>query len=91
MESDDIRPREMKAHDIVDAEHLPGLKQKRLASHRGPVECFTLLVAQCLFDDLDAELRPAVLDLVVRIFEVAKKAVDSLPELRAGGFPAAPD
>ena len=78
VEADHLRACVIKSDQVIDDELLPGLQKERRAAQRLSGDRLALLVAERLLDDLDAELRAVVLQLVCRIVQVTEEPVDCL-------------
>ena len=60
------------------------LQQEWLSPERCTVQLFPLLVAEGLFDNLNAKLWPFWRKIVLVIIEVGKETINGLPQLLAG-------
>ena len=91
MKTDHLRPVEEETEKVVNDEYVEGLQKERLASHRRAVESFTLLVAQSPLNYVDTKLRAFWSYLVIRIFQIPEKPVNTLLSLKVGHDAAVPD
>ena len=90
MESHCIRPSQLEPHQIVDDELMERLQQERCAPQRRPVQFLTLLVAKCLLNDPDTELRGFRVHLILWVFQVSKESLYRLLQFLTGDLPSIP-
>lgn len=80
----------VEAEQVVANEFMKGLQQKRCASERCAVYCFTLLVTYRFFYDLDHKLGILWPEVKVRVIKIFIETVDRLFQLLARYFLSAP-
>ena len=73
----------IKTHKVVDDEHLPGLKDKRLIHKRLAVKRFALAMDKDLVDDADHEVRLFRMKIKFRVFAVSLKPLAGKDDLSA--------
>ena len=91
MESNDVRPAQLKSHKIVNDKFVERLELERRPTQRCAVQLLSLLVADRFFDDLDAKLRCFAIHPVLGIVEVRKEPIHSLAQLHARRFSTSPN
>ena len=87
----DVGAGQLKSHQIVDDKFHKRLQKEWLPSHWRTVQSLALLVAQCLFDNLDTKFRILVIHPVVRIFQITEEPFNSLFSLYVGDDCPIPD
>ena len=78
MESDGICPGQLESNQIIDDKLVEWFQQKRRPSQRGSVQFFTLLMAQGLFNNANAELWCLWIDLILRVVQIPNETLNRL-------------
>ena len=73
-----LRTGQFESDQVVYNKLLPCFELERLSSHRSTVYRFALLMAQCLLDDVDTEVRRDMIHHVVRVIKVGEKPIYGL-------------